>query len=584
MLPDSFLLELKYRTDIEQLIGGYTQLKRSGRNLTGLCPFHSEKSPSFVVYTENQSFYCFGCGAGGDAITFVRRAENLDYLEAVRLLADRAGLPMPDDGADDAQRRQRMRIQEMNREAARWFHQQLMSDVGRRARAYLVDRGLSKATVTRFGLGYAPDRWNALTDYLRSKGYTTEEMTAAYLVQTNKKGHSYDVFRDRIIFPIIDLRGSVIAFGGRNLGEHGPKYLNSGDTPVFKKSRNLFALNFAKKSARKELILAEGYMDVIALHQGGFDNAVATLGTALTSEQARLVAQYTDQVIISYDSDGPGQEATRRATGILEQAGLKVRVLTMTGAKDPDEYIKKFGAQKFELLLNDSRNVLDYQIEQLRSQYDVTQSDGKVSFLQAFVRLMAQTANPIQREVYLSRICRDLEVDKQALTAQLEVAVRRQDAVKKRRESAQLRPFVFRGAEEHKDPDRLKNPRNFLAGEQIIAYLVRHPNAAEHISGRISPEEFISKTDSEIYRAVLEKLQSGGVAEAATLSSVLSPEQLGRFMEITTKEVYHGASESQLEDCIRSLKENYTQKTREELSSMEDDEFGRYIASITANK
>ncbi|MEG2074569.1 MAG: DNA primase, partial [Angelakisella sp.] len=364
MLPESFLNELKYRCDIEQTNSSYLPLRRRGRNLTGLCPFHSEKTPSFTVYPENQSFFCFGCGAGGDIISFIKRIENLDYIEAVRFLAQRAGMEMPEN-AEDGSHKLRLKIQEMNREAAKYYHTMLMADCGKAARTYLIGRGMTKAMVTKFGVGYAPDGWQGLADHLRAKGYTNDEMAAAALVSHGKNGGVYDSFRDRVIFPIIDLRGGVIGFGGRVMQGSGPKYLNSSDTLVFKKSRNLFALNLAKSTKRKQILLAEGYMDVISIYQAGFDNAVATLGTALTEEQARLISGYTSEVVIAYDSDGAGQTATKRAVDILERVGLKLKILSMAGAKDPDEYIKKFGAERFELLIEGSKSSLDFEISKL---------------------------------------------------------------------------------------------------------------------------------------------------------------------------------------------------------------------------
>ncbi|MEG1849295.1 MAG: DNA primase, partial [Oscillospiraceae bacterium] len=350
MIPESFIEELKYRSDIEQIISPYVQLKRAGRHLTGLCPFHSEKTPSFVVYPENQSFYCFGCGAGGDVVTFVRKSENLEYLEALRFLAQKAGMTLPEDAENDEAGRMRLRILECNRESARFFHAALISPAGEPGLAYLRRRQLSDTTIRRFGLGWAPDSWGSLHEHLLKKGFTEAEMLAAAVTRGGTRG-SYDSFRGRVIFPIIDLRGAVIGFGGRILGDGQPKYLNSPDTMVFKKSRNLFALNVAKATKEPRLLLTEGYMDAIAVHQAGFDNAVATLGTALTQEQARLMAQYTGEVVIAYDSDGAGQKATVRANELLAQTGIKVRVLSMTGAKDPDEFIKANGALRFKQLV-----------------------------------------------------------------------------------------------------------------------------------------------------------------------------------------------------------------------------------------
>ena len=310
MLSESFISELKARNDIEEVISSYVNVKRRGRNLVGLCPFHSEKTPSFTVYPDSQSFYCFGCGAGGDVVTFVKKIENLDYIEAVKSLAQRAGLAMPEDGYDDSYAKLKTRVLEINRETARFYHQCLISPVGKKALEYLRGRGLSDNTIRRFGLGFAPESWDAVIKHLRGKGFTFDEMAAAAVAVKSARGSYYDQFRGRVIFPIIDIRGNVIAFGGRLMDGQGPKYLNSPDTPVFKKSRNLFALNYAKSSKESALILAEGYMDVVALHQAGFTNAVATLGTALTAEQARMISQYAAEVVIAYDSDGAGQKAT----------------------------------------------------------------------------------------------------------------------------------------------------------------------------------------------------------------------------------------------------------------------------------
>lgn len=584
MLPESFLNELKYRTDIEQVISRYVQLRRRGRNLTGLCPFHAEKTPSFTVYPETQSFYCFGCGAGGDAITFVKRMENLEYMEAVRTLAERAGLAMPEDAADDGSRHRKARILELNRAAARHFHHNLMSDIGREARAYLVGRGLSKATVVKFGIGFAPESWDDLRNHLRSQGFSDEEMIAAALANPGKNGGCYDAFRNRVIFPIIDLRGGVIAFGGRNLGENGPKYLNSGDTPVFKKSRNLFALNFAKNTKRPELILCEGYMDVVSVHQRGFDNAVATLGTALTPEQARLISSYTKTVVLSYDSDGPGQKATNRAISIFEDTGVKVRVLSIPDAKDPDEFLKKFGPERFELLLEGSAGAVDFEVEKLRRSHDMDTPEGRVGFLQDFVRLMADIPSPIQREVYLSRVCRELEVDKQAVALQLEAALRRKRKGEQKREARQLRPFTAGLASARTDLEKQKYPKFVLAEERLIAYLVRNPDGWEWVRREVVPEEFISPTDRAIYEAVAGRLSDGLSADMMGLSPVLGEDAMARLSEILASPGGENISVRDAEDYIRTLKSFHTQKTSEEVGNMGEEDLRDYIASIAKGK
>lgn len=584
MLPETFLNELKYNTDIEQVISRYVQLRRRGRNLTGLCPFHSEKTPSFTVYPDTQSFYCFGCGAGGDAITFMKKIENLDYMEAVRALAERAGMAVPEGAVDDGSRRRKARILELNRAAARRFHQNLMSDRGREARRYLVERGLSKSTVVKFGIGFAPESWDDLRDHLRSQGFTDEEMIAAALVNPGKNGGCYDSFRNRIIFPIIDLRGGVIAFGGRNLSEQGPKYLNSSDTPVFKKSRNLFALNFAKNTKRPELILCEGYMDVVSVHQGGFDNAVATLGTALTPEQAKLISNYTKTVVLSYDSDGPGQTATKRAIAIFEDTGVKVRVLSIPDAKDPDEFLKKFGPQRFELLLEGSAGAVDFEINKLKKSYDMESPEGRVGFLQDFVRLMAGVPSPIQREVYVSKVCRELEVDKQAVTLQLETALRRRKSGEQKRDARELRPFTARQASARTDLEKQKYPRFVLAEERLIAYLIRNPDGWGWVGQEVTAEEFISQKDREIYEAVAARLADGLSADMMSLSATLGEEAIARLSEILASPGCENISAKEAEDYIRTLKSFYTQKTSEEVGNMEAEDLRDYIASIAKKK
>ena len=352
-ISERFIQELLEKVDIEQVVSPYVNLKRRGKTLVGLCPFHNEKTPSFTVYPESHSFYCFGCGAGGDVISFVRRMENLDYVEAVKSVAQLAGVSMPEDGYDDSLSKQRMRLLGANREAARFFNACLFEPENRHALDYFLNRGLTVNTIRRFGLGYAPDDWRRLINHLREKGYTEQELVLANLARRsdkNGKANYYDNFRNRVMFPIIDLRGNVIAFGGRVMDDSKPKYINTSDTPVYKKSNGVFALNFAKNANDNKLILVEGYMDVIALHQAGFTNAVACLGTAFTSEQANLLSRYADEIMICYDNDGAGKQATERALAVLGKTGLKLRVVQMTGGKDADEIIRKHGKEVHEVV------------------------------------------------------------------------------------------------------------------------------------------------------------------------------------------------------------------------------------------
>lgn len=584
MLSDQFLQELKYRSDIEQVVGSYVNLRRRGRTLSGLCPFHSEKSPSFTVYPDTQSFFCFGCGAAGDVINFIRRIENLDYMEAVRLLAQRAGMQVPEEAGDDRSSRQRKRILELNRDAARYFHRSLMSEAGRPGRAYLIGRGLTRDTIVHFGIGYAAEGWDGLANAMRQQGYTKEELLAAHLVSEGARGGIYDTFRNRAIFPIIDLRGNVIAFGGRNLGEKGPKYLNSSDTPVFKKSRNLFALNFAKGSPRKGLILCEGYMDVVSLHQAGFTNAVATLGTALTEEQCRLIAQYTGEVLLSYDSDGPGQAATQRATGLLEAAGVKIKVLSIPDAKDPDEFIKKFGAERFEQLIEGSSSATDFAISKLRGENDVTTAEGKVSFLKQFAVLMAGLPNPIEREVYLSKICRELEVDKAAVAGQIEREQKKRSYRDRKKEERELISPPMKNTMNREDELLWRqHPREMKAAERLLRYLLRHPDQAESLRDRLPENYLLSEGDRTLYRALLQRGLAGRELTITALGETLPPQAVDRV----AKWQLPGeppVSEQEAEDCLRCLQRYAAQISREELGQLSGEALKQYIAALNREK
>ena len=584
MLSDQFLQELKYRSDIEQVVGSYVNLRRRGRTLSGLCPFHSEKSPSFTVYPENQSFYCFGCGAGGDVISFIRRIENLDYMEAVRLLAQRAGMQVPEEAGDDRSSRLRKRILELNRDAARYFHRSLMSEAGRPGRAYLIGRGLTKDTIIHFGIGYAAEGWDGLANAMRQQGYTKEELLAAHLVNEGARGGIYDTFRNRAIFPIIDLRGNVIAFGGRNLGEKGPKYLNSSDTLVFKKSRNLFALNFAKSSPRKELILCEGYMDVVSMHQAGFTNAVATLGTALTEEQCRLIAQYTGEVLLSYDSDGPGQAATQRATGLLEAAGVKIKVLSIPDAKDPDEFIKKFGAERFGQLIEGSSSATDFAINKLRKENDVITAEGKVSFLKQFAVLMAGLPSPIEREVYLSKICRELEVDKAAVAGQIEREQKKRSYRDRKKEERELiSPPVKNAADREDELLWRQHPREMKAAERLLRYLLRNPDQAESLRDKLPENYLLSEGDRTLYRALLQRGLAGQELSITALGEALPPQTVDRVAKWQLPGE-PAVSDREAEDCLRCLQSYAAQMSREELGQLSGEALKQYIAALNREK
>lgn len=582
-LSDSFLEELRSRVDIESVISPYVNLRRRGKNLVGLCPFHNEKTPSFTVYPENDSFYCFGCGVGGDVITFVRRIENLDYLEAVRMLADRAGMALPEDGFDDSMAKRRTAVLEANRAAAKFFHAELMSERGREALDYFLGRGLTIETIRHFGLGYAPDNWRALKNHLNQKGFDDTLLESANLLRRSEKNgkvNYYDNFRNRIMFPIIDPRGNVIAFGGRVMDDSKPKYINTSDTLVYKKSNGVFALNFAKNGNDGKLIVAEGYMDVIALHQAGFTNAVACLGTALTKEQANLLSRYAKEVLISYDSDEAGQKATARAINIFSSTGLEVRVLRLSGGKDPDEIIRKYGAQRFRDIIEGAANDTEYRILRAREGIDISSDDGKLKFLSLAADILAELSSPIEVDIYASRLARELDVDKIALTAQ--VKYRRENFVRRRkaeREREQQR-MLMNGVSS-KNPERSANLRAAKAEETIIASLMRNPDFYQKLKDEISPDDFVTALNRRIFTVVTDRVSQGGSAEPFFLSSSFTPDEMDEVTRLFRQSSQMRNTVEECMDCIKILKMEKNRPEDIKASELSDDDFAKLFRQNT---
>ena len=468
-IPESFLQEVSDRNDIADVVSGYVRLnKKSGANLFGLCPFHSEKTPSFSVAPDKQIYHCFGCGKGGGVFNFIMEIENLTFPESVEFLAKRVGLQVPEENRDDPESRRREQLLRLNKDAGKFFYKQFLSPEGEPAREYALRRELTSSTIKKFGLGYAPDSWDSLTKAMKELGYSEGLMLQAGLVRKGKKGGVYDTFRNRLMFPVFDVRGNVIGFSGRILGDGEPKYMNSPETPVFNKSKNLFGLNLAKKTKLGSIILCEGNVDVVALHQAGFDNAVASLGTSLTPEQARLISRYVNEVVIAYDGDSAGQKATARAIGILEKLDVKVRVLTMTGAKDPDEYIKKFGADSFRNLLAKSEDHTDYTLGKIKDKYDLTVPESKLNFLKEAEQYVAGFSGKAEREVYAMRIADMIGVSPQAVRDDIE-NLRKRNAGKNKRQ-AEKQEISLAGKSPVKSI-RYENSRSAMAEEGIIRLL-----------------------------------------------------------------------------------------------------------------
>lgn len=582
MIPQSFIEELKMHCDIESVISSYVQLKRRGRILVGLCPFHSEKTGSFTVYPESQSFYCFGCGAGGDAIGFIRRIENLEYVEAIKLLAQRAGMTVPEDAAEDRTAKLKTRILEMNREAARFYYDRLIEPQGEAALRYLLGRGLLPKTIKHFGLGYAPAQWSTLTDMLAKKGYNYEEMEAACLSRRGKNGGYYDVFRDRVMFPIIDLRGNVIGFGGRKMTGDGPKYYNSPDTPVFKKTKNLFALNFAKKNGKMPyLILCEGYMDVIAMHQAGFTQAVASLGTSLTSDQCRLAAAYTDEAVLAYDSDEAGQKATRRAIGLLDEAGIRSRVLSITGAKDPDEFIKKYGGARFKQLIEGSAGAVEYELDKIGSKYETDTPEGKIMALKEAVNLLAEMKNPLEREIWAAKLAEDYGTAKEGILAQVTAKLRRRAKAENFRSVAA--PAV-RTAYANIIPEKLKNPAAAAAEERLLGAALRNPEAFKSLSGKISGEDFVCALYRRIFESAADAAAAGYELSLSSFGEYFSLEEQNVIARLFTAARESHYTEADALDAAAVMKKLREKKTDAEIADLSGAELSAYIEKMRREK
>ena len=565
--PPAFLDELSARNPIEDVVGQYVNLKRSGSNLFGLCPFHGEKTASFSVAPDKGIYYCFGCHKGGNVINFEMEIEGLSYPDAVRALAKRVGMEVPEDEQYQSRYRQQERLWALHKEAARFFHSQLYAPVGTNALQYAAGRGMPKSILTKFGIGYAPDSWTALVDWLRGKGYTDQELRGSGLVTVSRKnGNLFDRFRDRLMFPIIDVRGNVIGFGGRIMNSQdksAAKYLNSPETLIFNKRKNLFALNLAKKSKLGYMILVEGYMDAIALHQFGFDCAVASLGTALTEDGANLLARYTEQVVLIYDGDEAGQNATKRAIPILEKAGLQVKVLQMRDAKDPDEFLKKFGADRFKLLLEESSNRVEYQLNAIRRKYDLRDDDQKVKYLQESAELISALSSSVQREVYGNRVAEAAGISTDAMKLEVGRAFKRRVyQEKKKQEKIDLSPV--RNLQPKDKNLRYDNVKSARAEEIVLAQILKEPALFEEIP-ELRPEMFSSEFMGKAYSQLLDRYRQGLEVSMSGLTD-FSPEEMACLAGITQR-LTGPVNHQSLSDCAGIIREEYQ---KSQTKSMED--------------
>jgi len=585
-LPEAFLQELKARSDISEVAASYVNLRHSGRNMVGLCPFHSEKTPSFNVYPENGSFYCFGCGAGGDVITFVRRIENLDYMEAVRFLAQRAGLQVPENNVDDGMGKLKARILEINRETARFYNNVLNSGEGAVGMEYLTRRALTPNTIRRFGLGYAPASRFALVDYLEKKGYTQNEMVLANVAFKGRSGKSVDRFFSRVMFPIIDLRGNVIAFGGRVMTDEKPKYLNTSETPVFNKGSFLFALNFAKASGSEQLILCEGYMDVISMHQAGFGNAVATLGTALTSNQAHLMARYTKEVIVSYDSDEAGQKAASRSIPILREAGLLVKVLTIAGGKDPDEYIRANGQNgrvKFKQLLDSCGNDVEYRLQKIKQGCNLQNAQGRVAYLTGASTVLATLESRIEQEVYAGKLAEEIGIERSAIMLQVD---KNRVKLKKSYEQKEFKAFQQQsaGIRDSINPEKSQHLRAASAEEALIAYIVQYPENAIAIDKLLPPEKFLTMFNRRVYQAIMDRIIDGKAIGLTEISEAFSIDEIAAVAQMLARFDCVSATKKDADEYISVINQEYAKINVENIKSARPQEIQDYLQELRSQK
>lgn len=582
-LPDSFLEELLSKNDIESVASGYVSLKRRGRNLVGLCPFHGEKTASFNLYPESNSFYCFGCGAGGDVITFIKRIENLEYMDAVRFLADRAGMRMPENSHEnDASTRMRLRILEANREAARLYHAALYRPEGQVALDYYHARGYTDATIKHFGLGFAPNGWDYLIKGLRSKGFHDEELVAAFLAATGRNGGHYDVFRNRVIIPIIDIRGNVVGFGGRVLDDSKPKYINTENTLAYSKSRNLFALNFAK-SAGRELNLCEGYMDVIAMHQAGFTNTVAALGTSFPDEQIQLIARYADRINLIFDADGAGQKATKRAIENLRKTGLDVRIVTIPDGKDPDEFIRKNGAAAFRLVLERSANAVEYRLLEIGKTNDIHTTNGKITYLKEATAVLAGLDSPVERDVYAGRLSELLSISKEAILQEVQATRRRRQKNERRQE---LPNFIRQEKKEIQqvNPEAATYPRAANAEECLLGAILVHPDYMKTVRPILPPDNMMTAFNRRLYTVLLERDKQGLLLEPAFLSADFDEAEMSYISHMTVKVRECTVTAEDVAGYAAIIREEYALRGMGDPNSMTDDSIQQMLDTLRQRK
>lgn len=566
-IPERFIDELVARSDIADVVGEYVHLTPKGGNMWGLCPFHTEKTPSFSVSRDKQIYHCFGCGKGGGVISFVMEMEHLSFPDAVRHLAKRVGMEVPETGGSDAGRQKYRRALEANKAAARFYHEYLKSPEGGAVREYIAQRRISSKFATRFGLGAAPGEWDALTKALTAQGFTKMELMDAGLAVGGKNGGVYDKFRSRLMLPVIDVRGDVVGFTSRILpGLEGAKYLNSPDTVCFKKSQLIYALNFAKATKRPNLILVEGNIDVITLHQAGFDNVVATMGTALTADHARILSRYTKELVLCYDNDEAGKKSTDRVLGILKDADLNVRVLQLPNAtdgegkpvkQDPDDFVKRFGPAAFEKCLSGSAGKNDYQLDVLLGKADLSTDEGKMAFLKSAVETVGRLQSPIEREIYGGKAAAAAGISAGAFAQEVERW--RKGQARQERKKEERRELVPAMSRQPKTRElRYEDIRSGLAEEGVLRLVLLDP--ALFSKATLEPEEFSSPVLGKAFRLLRDRHDRDLSVQLPPLAGEFTAGEMSHLVELTAQPESLAHSERAMADYIKTIRAQARQR------------------------
>lgn len=583
-LSEDFLSRIKDSNDIYDVISNYVPLKKTGTDYVCNCPFHSEKTPSCHIYMATQSFYCFGCGAAGDVINFIRLYEHLGYVEAVRFLAQRAGIPMPDDGGEDGARI-RARILEMNREAGKFYHKLLFSPQGKEGLDYLLGRGLTIHTIRLYGLGYAPNDWSLLRNHLSSLGFSDDEMIEASLgVKSQKNNNTYDFFRYRVMFPFFDTRGNIVGFSGRVIGgDDSRKYLNTKATPVYNKSTYLYSMNHAKNSGKSSLIMCEGNLDVISMFQAGFTNAVATCGTAITDSHARAIAnQNFKEVILAYDSDDAGKKATARAINILDKVGIITKILQIKGAKDPDEFIKKFGSDAFSLQIDKAVPAMEFELEKIKAESDITNPQGKAEFLKRCVAFISTVHSPIDRAVYIADVSAYCDIGRATIETSVEQTIKRQNRARQN----DMQQGIISGAykKDKVNPDASKYPAEVEAERGIIAYLFHSPDFLKKITDKITPDDFPTEFNRGLFTELCILIEGGEGTDLSVLGESHEPDEISAITRIIRDGNTLPYSIDRLNDYITNLLKFRDKKSQKQVKDMSAAELLAYANKMKENK